>query len=301
MAKTRATLEQISVNVDESLGVREVETRPRLSPVASAKDIGRRAIRNFGKVDVDKVIPDPDQPRVQFTEDALQRLAQSIRDKGQLSPIRVRWSQEHQKWVIISGERRWRATRHAGLPTIDCYFHDDALTKSEVLEQQLIENLLREDLSAIEEGKAFRSLMNLNGWNGKQVAEALRLPPSKVSRAVALLDLPEDLQRSIEQGEIAARTAYEISKLTDVAAQRALAAKAKAGTLSLDDAARAVRKRKGSTKPAKKGVKLSFPLEEGWKVSVSCRRKANYFEVEAALEQSLEEVRLRIANNVQLL
>ncbi|MGD9855363.1 MAG: hypothetical protein AB7U20_10495 [Planctomycetaceae bacterium] len=140
--------------------------------------------------------------------------------------------------------------------------------------------------------------MSLNAWNGKQVANALRIPPSKVSRALALLELPDDLQRSIDSGEIAARTAYELSKLKDVDAQRALAAKA--GTLSLDDAARAVQKRKGAAKAAAKGVKLALPLPDGWKVSVSSRKKGNYFEVESALEQTLEEVRLRIANNVQL-
>ncbi|MGD9857868.1 MAG: hypothetical protein AB7U20_23235 [Planctomycetaceae bacterium] len=132
------------------------------------------------------------------------------------------------------------------------------------------------------------------------MADALRIPPSKVSRALALLELPEDLQRSIDSGEIAARTAYELSKLKDVDAQRALAARAKAGRLSLDDAARAVQKRKGAAKAAAKGVKLALPLPDGWKVSVSFRKNGNYFEVEAVLEQTLEEVRLRIANNVQL-
>ena len=123
---------------------------------------------------------------------------------------------------------------------------------------------------------------------------------SETLRRNLLLDLPDDLQRSIERGEIAARTGYELSKLTDVEAQRALAAKAKAGTLSLEDAVRTVRKRKGTARPATKGVKLSFPLEDGWKISVTSRRKATYFEVEAALQQALDEVRLRIANNVQL-
>jgi ParB family chromosome partitioning protein len=116
--------------------------------------------------------------------------------------------------------------------------------------------------------------MSLNRWNGKQVAEALRVPASKISRVLALLELPEALQRGIERGEIAARTAYELSKLTDVDAQRVLAAKAKAGMLSLDDAARTVRKRKGTAKPAPKRVKLSFPLENDWKVSVTPRKNA---------------------------
>src|SRR5437660_12145886 len=102
------------------MGVREQDLRPRLSPVPSHRDAARRPLRNVGQLEVNMVIPDPDQPRAEFSEEALERLAQSIREKGQLSPIRVRWSEDLAKWTIISGERRWRATKRAGLTTIDC-------------------------------------------------------------------------------------------------------------------------------------------------------------------------------------
>jgi ParB family chromosome partitioning protein len=95
-------------------------------------------------------------------------LAQSIRDKGQLSPIRVRWSAEADKWIIVVGQRRWRATQRAGLTTIDCYFHEQDLSESQILEEQLIENCLREDLQPLEEAKACEKLMELNGWNAKE-------------------------------------------------------------------------------------------------------------------------------------
>src|SRR6516164_4172446 len=165
MASTRTLLETIGGNLAESMGVREVDARPKLRPVPQDRDAGRRPLRNIGRVDIDRVVPDPDQPRAEFTEEAIERLAQSIREKGQLSPIRVRWSDTAGKWVIISGERRWRATKRAGLPTIDCHFHEAELARSEVLEQQLIENLLREDLQPVEEARAFATLMGLNGRN----------------------------------------------------------------------------------------------------------------------------------------
>jgi ParB family chromosome partitioning protein len=300
MAKTRTTLEQFSANLEESLGVRETDLRPRLSPVASAKDIGRRAIRNFGKVDINQVIPDPDQPRVEFSQDAIERLSQSIRDKGQLTPIRVRWSADLEKWIIISGERRWRATRYAGLPTIDCYFHEGDLAKTEILEQQLIENLLREDLSPMEEAKAFRALMEINQWNGKQVANALRVPASKVSRALALLDLPPDIQQRIDSGEIAARTAYELSKLTSEDAQRQFADEAAAGRLTINDASNVVRKRAGKAKAPLRGTRQVFVAENGWKVTVTAPQKGSYDEIEQALQQVLEEVQARINGGIQL-
>jgi ParB family chromosome partitioning protein len=207
-------------------------------------------VRNFGRVDIDLVEPDPDQPRLEFSEEAIERLAQSIRDKGQLTPIRVRWSAELEKWVIISGERRWRATRRAGLPVIECYFHEGDLNRSEILEQQLIENLLREDLSPIEEAKAYRSLIELNSWTGKQVADALRIPPSKVSRNLALLQLPTDLQHGIESGQLAASTAYELTKLANDDVRRELAQRAMAGKLVGNKALSEVRKRRGKAKAA---------------------------------------------------
>jgi ParB family chromosome partitioning protein len=105
----------------------------------------------------------------------------------------VRWSEELAKWVIIAGERRWRAVRRAGLPTIDCYFLEDETTKPEVLEQQPIENCLRENLRPIEEACAFAALMELNSWTRKRLAENVSLPPAKVSRALALLKLPPDV------------------------------------------------------------------------------------------------------------
>jgi ParB family chromosome partitioning protein len=205
-----------------------------------------------------------------------------------------------QKWIIIAGERRWRATKRAGLPTIDCYFHEDELSKSEVLEQQLIENCLREDLKPIEEAKAFSMLMEINGWNGKQLAESLRLAPAKVSRTLALLKLPDDIQAQVDSGQIAARAAYEISKLHDDNKRRELAQKAAAGTLTHDQAAKAVRQRKGKTRPKSRATRQTFLTEEGWKVTVSANKKGTYHDIEQALVLALEEVRQRIANNVQL-
>jgi ParB family chromosome partitioning protein len=120
--------------------------------------------------------------------------------RGSLHPIHVRWSEETERWVIVSGERRWRAARHAGLATVDCFFHEQPLSNGQVLELQLIENLMREDLRPMEEARAFQSLMDLNNWNGKQIAEALQIPASKVSRSLALLDLPAEYQQQVDTG-----------------------------------------------------------------------------------------------------
>ena len=143
MSNTRSLLKQAEANLNESVGLRGADSRPQLSPVAMAKDIGRRANRSFGRIEIDRVQPDPDQPRVEFSAEALQNLTDSIREKGQLAPIRVRWSDERNTWLIISGERRWRACKQAGLKMIDCNFQEQALSETQILEEQRIENLLR--------------------------------------------------------------------------------------------------------------------------------------------------------------
>lgn len=286
--------------LDESLGVRANDTRPKLSPVPNSRDIGRRPLRGYGRVDLNQVIPAPNQPRTEFEEESLASLAANLRAKGQLHPIHVCWSDDSQRWMIVSGERRWRAARLAGLETIDCFFHEQALGDSEVLELQLIENLLREDLRPVEEARAFQSLMDLNCWNGKQVAEALRIAPSKVSRALSLLDLPEEVQRQVDTGEVAARTAYQLSRLTDDRQQRQLATESARGELTNTGAAQLVRQRRTRRPSKPKHIRQTFFAENGCQTVVTVPRMSSYHDVESALVEALEEVRLRIENNVRL-
>jgi ParB family chromosome partitioning protein len=300
MASTRNTLEAIADNLAESIGVRSTDAQPRLSPISSAKDNGRRPVRGFGQICVDEVMADPSQPRELFSDESIQRLAMSIQEKGQLSPIRVRWSEEHRKWMIVAGERRWRASLRAGMPTIECHFHEGELAPSEILEQQLIENCLREDLRPTEEAKAFQKLMNLNGWNQKKLATALRVSETRVTRVLSLLKLPQEIRDDLDSGKLGARAAYEISKLSNPNAQRKLARQAMNGTLTCDQTTKAVRTRRGKACRRPSGTHLSFLTEDGWRIVVSVKRKATYEEVEQALTETLEEVQHRIRNRVQI-
>lgn len=294
MASVSDLLKQASGNLDESMGVRAVDLRPTLTPVPDPKDVGRRPMRNVGRVDVNQVMPDPDQPRVEFSEEALERLAESIRDKGQMAPIRVRWSNDIGKWIIIAGERRWRATRSAGLPTIDCVFVDGELSRGELLSQQLIENLLREDLRPLEEAKAFRELMTLNSWTGKQLSDAIRVPQSKITRSLAILDLPSDLQDRVETGELPARTAYEISKIGDEKKQRSLAQVVQASGMTEEETRKAVRQRKGKSASKSRGTKEKYAAPDGLLVTVTAGRSVTDQEIESALVHALGVVRKRM-------
>jgi len=297
---TRNALASITGNLDDSMGVRAENAEVELAPLANIKDVGRRPLRNFGKLTLSQVTPDPEQPRAEFAQEDLEQLAESIRDKGQLHPIRVRWSDAHNSWLIISGERRYRAIKHAGLPTIDCCFQEGELSKTEILEEQLIENLLRCDLRPLEEAKAFELLLRLNGWTGKQSASALRITPSKVTRSLALLKLPKDIQHLVETTEITPTVAYELSKLPSPKQQRAALRKHHDSPLTVKTAGGQVRQQRGVSSSRRRGVQQTFLTEEGWKVTVTFARKASYHEMEKALQEALEEVRLRIDNNVAL-
>ena len=301
MASTKQTIAEVEANLLESMGQRAQHREHSLSPVPHPRDFGRRPVRGFGKVAVDQVMPDPEQPRTEFSSEAVDRLAASIRDKGQLSPIRVRWSDEHRKWIIVAGERRWRATCAAGLETIECFFHEGELSDSEILEQQLIENLLREELNPMEEARAYARLMEVNGWNGKQVAEALHIPTSKVSRCLAMLKLPKEVQQLVAESKVSARSAYELSKITDVDRVTRLAQQACEGKLTHEQAAAVAKQAGRRSKPRPRGHKLTFTSDLPWQVVVTSKAGRNYHEVEQALEEALAEVRHRIRNNVQLL
>ena len=301
MASTRNALEEVSLNVDESMGRRSSTRNTQLSPVSSPRDVGRRPLRTFGSVEVQRIIADPQQPRTDFDDKDIERLAQSIRTHGQLHPIRVQWDGGVEKWVIVTGERRWRATIAAGLPSIDCYFVDGEVTEGELREQQLVENLLRTDLKPLEEAKAYQSLMELNGWNGKQVAEALHVTTSRISRSLALLDLPPDIQLQVETGTLPKSSAYEISKLENSEQQAKLASQAASGELSHSQAVNQIKQRRGKkvAKP-RSGIHQVFLSERGLKVTVTSKAKVNYHEVELALTEALEEVRHRINNNIKI-
>jgi ParB family chromosome partitioning protein len=301
VGNARNILGSIDSYVAESMGLREsASVQPVLSPVPAARDMGRRPTKGFGRIAVEQVIPDPAQPRTEFNDDSIARLAESLLAKGQLHPIHVRWSEQAQKWIIISGERRWRACRRAGLASVDCYFHEQPLSEPQILELQLIENLLREELRPIEEARAFQALIDHHGWTGKQLAEALQLPASKVSRSLALLDLPPDLQLQVDDRTLPARTAYELSKVGDDAARREMARQSAAGRLTAARAAQMVRRHKCIRGKRPAGVKQTFYADSGWTVTVSCNGSGTYHHIEQALLIALEEVRLRISSNIRL-
>lgn len=172
---------------------------------------GRRRLDRAAELDLDRIEADP-QHREVFEEESLMRLARSLKEHGQMQPIRVRWSESRSKYIIIAGERRFRAAALAGLPSIQAIIVEGELTESQIIREQVIENALREDLRPTEQGKAFKDLMEANGFNGKELASYLHVAPSTISRRIAVLELSDELQEKVDSGELSIKDAIATAK-----------------------------------------------------------------------------------------
>lgn len=153
------------------------------------------------EVMLSQIEPNRDQPRKDFDEQALNELAESIKEHGLLQPILVR-SKPSGGYEIIAGERRWRASRIAGLRTVPVVIKE--MDEKEAAEVALIENLQREDLNPVEEAMGYRSLMVSYGLTQEQVAERMGKSRSAVANALRLLDLTPNETEALKAGKISA-------------------------------------------------------------------------------------------------
>jgi ParB/RepB/Spo0J family partition protein len=132
---------------------------------------------------------DPGRLRTEFASEGLVQLAGSLVRHGQLQPITVRRGPEPGRYTIVCGERRWRAAALANLPTLKAVILDGPPDPALDLERQLVENSLREELTLLDQARAFRALMVGHGWSARRLAQALRVSHTTVQCALALLDL----------------------------------------------------------------------------------------------------------------
>ena len=175
------------------------------------------------QIPIGEIDPNGDQPRQTFSDEALAQLAQSIRDQGVLQPILVT-PQVGGRYRIVAGERRWRASRMAGLSTVPCIVRDmDVIQQMEIA---LVENLQREDLNPMEQAAGIRALMRQCGYTQEAVAARLAKSRPAVANLLRLLTLPQDVQELIRQGQLSAGHARVLAGLDDDGAKSALAREA---------------------------------------------------------------------------
>jgi ParB family chromosome partitioning protein len=169
-----------------------------LSELISGEALARS--RAVLEVHVDKLEPNPYQPRQEMEEGALEELTLSIEAHGVVQPVVVRRTDEEEVFQIIAGERRWRAAQRAGLQTVPCIVHD--ASEEKMLELALVENLQRDDLGPVETAMALRHLIQQFGLTQDQVAEQLGRSRSSIANMLRLLDLPQKMKEALAGGRI---------------------------------------------------------------------------------------------------
>ena len=265
------------------------------------KDSGNMMLR------LSSIEPNKDQPRKQFDEDALMELADSIRQHGVIQPLLVR-PLDNGMYQLVAGERRWRASRMAGLMEVPVVIRD--LSDHETMEIALIENLQRKDLNVIEEALGYQQLMDKYDMTQEKVAERVGKSRPAVANALRLLNLPEQVIDMVKAGEVTAGHARALLKLDDEGEIIDIAKKIQKGRYSVRDVEKITAKKKEETKEVKektesvwqnsfyKEMELALATELGRKVKVTVSEKGNgSIELDFLSKEDLADIAARLTGN----
>lgn len=214
-----------------------------------------KEIKGLNEININDIVPNPNQPRKHFDETALNELATSIKVHGIIQPI-VLNEAEDGKYMIIAGERRWRAAKIAGLGTVPAYVR--RFTEKQVKEISIIENLQREDLNPIEAAKAIKQLMEEYKLTQEAVSERIGKSRSVIANTVRLLTLPNEVVDMIETNKLSAGHAKILVALTDPIEQIKIATVAVNKKLSVRDIEKLV---KNINHPSKERSKSEQSIE----------------------------------------
>lgn len=170
-----------------------------LDALISTEPVSTQGSSTINEVEITKIEANPNQPRREFDPEALQELANSIKELGIVQPITLRKTAED-RYEIIAGERRWRASQLAGLATIPAYIR--TIKDENVMELALVENIQREDLNAIEIALAYEHLLEKSGMTQERVSERVGKSRAAIANYLRLLKLPAEVQMSLQKKEI---------------------------------------------------------------------------------------------------
>ena len=230
------------------------------STINSATDTGaEQLVGNMVEVALEDIYPNATQPRTYFDETALQELAQSIRNLGVIQPITLR--KDGDKFEIISGERRFRASKIAGLKSVPAYIR--LVNDQELLEMALVENIQREDLDAIEVALTYQRLLDEIGLTQESLSQRVGKERCATTNSIRLLRLSPDIQQAIRAGEISAGHGRAIISVEDENNQQELFNKIIKEGLNVRQAEKAASEFKNPKKEAvKKEVELPNHLRK---------------------------------------
>jgi ParB family transcriptional regulator, chromosome partitioning protein len=204
------------------------ELSPSIISLLSSDNVGRSV--GVRVIPVDNIEANPNQPRTIFEAEALHELAASVREHGVLQPILVRPLGQN-RYQLVAGERRWRASKEAGLATIPALVED--LDDDTALEIAIIENLQREDLSPLEEATMYDRMVREHGYSIRKLAEKLGKDKGYLENRLRLAGAPEEIRELVSLRKDTLSHAYELMKVQDDRKRRRLAARVASGELSL--------------------------------------------------------------------
>ncbi|HEY0443759.1 MAG TPA: ParB/RepB/Spo0J family partition protein [Candidatus Limnocylindrales bacterium] len=206
----------------------ERELSPAIVSLLTSEAAGRGGV--VRTLPLDRIVPNPEQPRLAFDEDTLQELAASIREHGVLQPILVRPLGNNQ-YQLIAGERRWRASKLAGLDKISALVEE--IDDDTALEISIIENLQREDLSPLDEAAMYDRMIREHGYSVRKLAQKLGKDKGYLENRLRLADAPDEVRALVSVRKDTLSHAYELLKVEDPKKRRKLAEQVARGELSL--------------------------------------------------------------------
>ena len=180
-------------------GLDDIGNGRGLDALIDTSDVKTQGSSNLNEIPIEQIEPNPDQPRREFDPTALQELASSIQNMGIIAPITLR-QVAPDRYQIIAGERRWRASQMAGLTTIPAYIR--TVEDENVMELALVENIQREDLNAIEIALAYEHLAETTGMTQEKISERVGKSRTAVTNYMRLLKLPAQIQMALKNHEI---------------------------------------------------------------------------------------------------
>jgi ParB family chromosome partitioning protein len=204
------------------------ELSPAIVSLLSSEHSGRSV--GVKVIALDRIEPNPTQPRTIFDESALDELANSIREHGVLQPILVRPLGEN-RYQLVAGERRWRASKKAGLASIHALVEE--IDDDTALEIAIIENLQREDLSPLEEATMYDRMIHEHGYSIRKLADKLGKDKGYLENRLRLADAPEEIRELVSLRKDTLSHAYELLKVADPKKRKRLAGQVASGELSL--------------------------------------------------------------------
>ena len=180
-------------------GLDEIGNGRGLDALIDTSDVHTQGSSNLNEIDIHQIVPNPNQPRREFDEEAMEELATSIREMGIITPITLRQMPDG-KYQIIAGERRWRASQKAGLKTLPAYIR--TVEDESVMEMALVENIQREDLNAIEIALAYQHLLETTGMTQAKISDRVGKSRTAVTNYMRLLKLPAQIQMALKDKAI---------------------------------------------------------------------------------------------------